>query len=604
MQIDLNVIREKSYLLKDKKYDYYLALNQAIDEVSTTQDYTELRYLLQLRDYPVSLEEFITNPFYMNKKKEEFYEEVMKELIILNNHNGKRVINPYSEAVFTGGIGSAKSTSALYTTAYQLYILSCFRRPHLAFNLDVSSEIAFIFQSVSSGTAVTVDYTRFYEMVKASPYFNTVFPFDKRKKSKLVFPNRIEVYPLGSDHGSIGQNIMGGIIDEVNFMQVIENSKRTRDSGVYDQATVIYDSIARRRKTRFIEGEKSAGILCLVSSKRYPGEFTDKKLEEAKTDPTIYVYDKRVWDVKPKGTFKGYFPLYTGDGLNKPKILTEEEAKKEDPAYVMRVPNFYRREFEKDLVGAVRDIAGVSTLARYPYFSDSESVVSSFGAVNTVLSDVEVDFSEKSISIYPQRFKNIERPRWVHIDLGVTNDSAGIACGYVDSFKLDNHNFPMPCITFDFTLRVKPPKNGEIKFSKIRDLIIKCRQLGLPIKWVSFDSFQSVDSIQILRQMGFSAGTISMDKSLEPYNITRSAFYENRVRSPIHQKVIEELLSLEFIAQKGKVDHPPAGSKDVSDAMAGVIFNLVHRREVWSNHGVKIHQHLLLKNQNVKTEGE
>ena len=77
----------------------------------------------------------------------------------------------YSEAVLTGGIGTGKTTIALYSTAYQLYVLSCFRDPHVLFELDPASEIVFVFQNKTESLAKAVDYERFKAMVESSPYF-------------------------------------------------------------------------------------------------------------------------------------------------------------------------------------------------------------------------------------------------------------------------------------------------------------------------------------------------------------------------------------------------------------------------------------------------
>ena len=68
---------------------------------------------------------------------------------------------------------------------------------------------------------------------------------------------------------------------------------------------------------------------------------------------------------------------------------------------------------------------------------------------------------------------------------------------------------PMPVIQIDCALEVRPPKGGEIEFYKIRELLYKLRELGMPIKWVSLDSYQSRDTIQILRQKGFAMGSVS-----------------------------------------------------------------------------------------------
>ena len=119
---------------------------------------------------------------------------------------------------------------------------------------------------------------------------------------------------------------MGGLIDELNYMAVVEKSKVAVDRGTYDQAILVYNSIARRRKSRFMENGKLPGILCLVSSKKYPGQFTDQKMAEAERDPTIFVYDKRVWDIKPDDFGNhGWFQVFAGDMTRKPRLLEKNE---------------------------------------------------------------------------------------------------------------------------------------------------------------------------------------------------------------------------------------------------------------------------------------
>lgn len=266
-------------------------LQEYTRKVPPLEDYT--RY----KETPVTIEQFLDDPYYLNRGNkpvnETVYPELRKHLVEVNS--GK-----YVELVATGGIGSGKTTLALYTTIYQTYLLSLMRDPHTMFGLDAASEIIIIFQSISEKLAKGVDYNRFRSMVQTCPYFREKFPYDKNVDSKLVFPNRIEVHPVsGAETAAIGQNVIGGIIDELNYMAVIAKSKQSVDAGNYDQAVALYNSIARRRKSRFMEKGKLPGILCLVSSKRYPGQFTDTKELEAKEDPTIYVYDKRVWELKP-----------------------------------------------------------------------------------------------------------------------------------------------------------------------------------------------------------------------------------------------------------------------------------------------------------------
>jgi len=527
------------------------------------------------------------------------YPEIMKCMLELNN--GK-----YTEAVLTGSIGCGKTTLALYTTAYQLYLLSCLRTPHEQFGLDPASEIIFIFQSINAGLAKQVDFARFKAMVENSEYFTKHFMFDKNLESKLKFPNRIEVIPVsGQETAAIGQNVIGGVIDELNYMAVTERSKNSVDGGTYDQAVALYNSLARRRKSRFMSKGSLPGVLCLVSSKRYPGQFTDIKMDEAETEierdgkTTIYVYDKRSWDVIPPDRFLGgRFNVFIGDESKKPYILKNEKdlkRHKDELELVISVPVEYRTEFETDIMNSLREIAGVSTLAKHPFMVNTEKVAEAFQPNHlSILSRELVDFKDTQLAIYPDRFRDLQEPRWVHLDLALTGDSAGISMGYIKNFKSikrgELENEILPNIKMDFTLEIEPPKGDEIQFHKLRSLIYKLSEYGVIIKWVSLDSFQSSDFLQILRVKGYKTGLISLDRTTMPYNILKTCIYDGRLTTPEHPKLKHELLSLEIDQKKGKIDHPSTSTKDVSDSLGGVVYGLTTRKELWFKHGISFNK--------------
>ncbi len=327
----------------------------------------------------------------------------------------------FSEAVLTGRIGTGKTTIALYSTAYQLYVLSCFRDPHVLFELDPASEIVFVFQNKTESLAKAVDYERFKAMVEASPYFREHFPFDRAVKSELRFPNRVVVKPVaGTGHGILGQNVFGGVIDEVNFMDLVTRSSRSPEGGDYDQAMALYQSIARRRGSRFMRRGRVPGLLCLVSSRRYPGQFTDRKEAErrrqlAETGQTsIYLYDRRLWDVKPAGTYSGEtFEVFQGDESRTPRVLADGENVPEgDRDLVIEVPVEHRADFEGDLLNALRDIAGVSTVAVRPFLVNRDAVAACFGRHRSILTHDVVTWPDEQPEAYRGRFHRPELSPW------------------------------------------------------------------------------------------------------------------------------------------------------------------------------------------------
>jgi hypothetical protein len=384
-------------------------------------------------------------------------------------------------------------------------------------------------------------------------------------------------------------------LDELNYMSVIEKSKSSVDGGTFDQAIALYNSISRRRKSRFQSSGALPGILCLVSSKRYPGQFTDIKEEEAKRDKTIYIYDKRVWDIKPPGSFCGeFFDVFCGDESRKPRIMRENDfVNPEDRHLVDHIPVEFKEDFEKDIINALREIAGKSTLARHPFILNTEAITVCMNRNDSIFSTDSVDFVSDQLFILPDNFKDPHLPRAAHIDLGITGDSAGLCIATVTGFERvirsqDEIGEMLPKYHVDGCLEVRPPKGGEILFWKIRNILYLLRDQGLNIRWVTLDTFQSKDTMQILKQKGFFTGMISMDTSTLPYELTKSALYDSRITMPIHDKLRRELASLEMDSKKGKIDHPSVAgaSKDCADALAGALSCLISRREVWGNFGI------------------
>jgi hypothetical protein len=375
----------------------------------------------------------------------------------------------------------------------------------------------------------------------------------------------------------------------------VEKSTKTNEGEAYDQAESLYNSLATRRKTRFLSGGKLPGMLCLVSSKNYRGQFLDKKVEEARLNPDagIYVYDRRVWDMKPWEYSGERFNVFGGDLTRKPRILAPgEEVADYDQHLVIDVPEEFRKDFVNDIMQSMRDLAGVSTTVVHPFIMEPEKVEACFKwDLRSVLSAESCDFRDEKIAVYPKHFLSPLEPRWAHVDLAATGDSCGVAVGHVIGFRTVERGLDvkeiLPLIRFDCVLEVKPPRGGEISFEKVRDLLYLLREMGLNIHWVSYDSWQSRDSLQLLRQKGFITGEVSVDRDMMAYDLTKSAMYDERVFLPYHQKTVKEFMELEVDAPKQKIDHPPHGSKDCSDAVAGVVSGLTRRREVWSRHGIR-----------------
>lgn len=563
-------------------------LEKAIDE----DDQRAIAYALNLKQYPVSAETFFLSRDYLDLAQS-LYPVVLDELLQINADH-----NDITEVLCLGSLGAAKTHVALCTHAYQLYKLSCFKSPQRAYGLDPSTELLIVFQSLDFKAAKRLNFDRFKNMVQRSPYFQRYYPWNPNLTSELHFPGMVQVMPVaGLSTGAIGLNVVSASIEEVNFMEVVEKSKKATDGDTYDQAEDLYSALASRRESRYAQSPYLPGVITLVSSPNAPGALTDRKEQEAKANPKIYVYKKTSYQIRPE-QFKdsGTFWVFIGDGNRQPRILASaDEADNYDEGMVREVPENFRRAFEANIHGALRDHCGVSTAARHPFFSQPR-VLPAFVKRQSLFVTPDVDFVDIKCELSGDYLgiANKDKLRAVHIDASLTGDSTGFACGYVEKFKqvevADGSVEWMPHIVVDGTLQVMPPKGDEINYEKMRKLIYMLNRDGIPVKWVSMDSYQSADSLQQLRRKGYTVGRRSVDRELTPYLILRRLFECGCLEIPEHLHLKKEIVALEYDKVKGKVDHLPGNSKDVADALCGVVYTLYVQRSLWLQGGVPVEQ--------------
>jgi hypothetical protein len=89
-----------------------------------------------------------------------------------------------------------------------------------------------------------------------------------------------------------------------------------------------------------------------------------------------------------------------------------------------------------------------------------------------------------------------------------------------------------------------------------------------------FVSHNSAEGLQQLRQNGYRAEVVSVDRTTVPYELLKAALYEDRLLLYPYPPLQDELRRLEHDRRKGKVDHPSAGAKDLSDAVAACVYTL------------------------------
>jgi len=540
---------------------------------------------------PVPMRQFIEDEEYLGLKGQ-VYPVILDDLEELFDST------KYNEAVLTGGIGWGKSFFAETALTRMVYEASCLRNPQRMFGLADGSIIAFVNVSINLQQAKNVVFTGIKNKMLNSKYFKNIFPYDSNLKTEMRFPKGIWISPAASSEGGvIGLNVFGGVLDEVNFMAIVSNSKQSSDGGTYDQATQLHNALIRRMKSRFMKQGKLPGILLAISSSRYPDDFTERRIKEvtenAETDVFVRRYEQ--WATKKKGTYSGVtFSVCLGDALVRSHIVKTDEERAEDKKKnleVIEVPIEYKRDFVKDIDMAIRDIAGRPTLAIRPFILQKEKLyqaiqwgrelhmVHPFSKEVTTLRDGAVLIREMFCT---KSIEDIQKQHYIHIDLGLTGDGCGFCMGHVTAMKKvirrdlkSNIEFTetAPIIMTDLMLRIVAEPDKEIQIGDVRALVYELRSFGFFIKKVTFDQFQSSDSIQQLNNIGIESENLSVDSKLDAYNSFKDALYEDRMIMYDYLPAVTEAVRLEKVELKNKVDHPKSGSKDVTDAIAGMCYH-------------------------------
>lgn len=569
-------------------------------------------YFLSLSDLkmiPVPIEEFMNSSEFLGDIIE-LWDTVREDVSFMNPDVlvGKP---PCREALLGGATGSGKSTASQITVMYQMYLLNCFNHPQALFDLAPSTHILFTLQSLTRTLTERVLYKPLREMFLGMPFVRRWMEYDRQVESEIRLSNNIDVVKLNSEETSlVGQAIIGCIMDEVNFMAIVQSSRKTYGArggtgGHYDQAEILYRYIAQRRNRSFITRGPSIGCLCIISSARFKNDFLSRRMEEVRkhSEDYVYVACRKRYDCVPKTRYCGNrFRLLVGDEMLPTRVLMDHEKSGvhyPSHAVVEMVPIEHRAEFLNDPERASRDILGVTTGRLRLFFRNREKIQLAFDKWKALkrkiwvykqnidlLDDIEYGLmNQNGLPKVIEENLPMDRsvPRWVGVDLSKNKDLCGIAITRplsnvameVDTGLKDGSKTieSLPRYLVEVLITIKPYLNREIDIPAIRQWIMALKfNHGFNIVFVAYDGFQSKESVQLLNQAGIRSAVVSVDRTMEPYEFFRDCLYQGRliiVDNPLVQK---EMLEVEEDLTAQKVDHPENSHKDGLDAAVRSVY--------------------------------
>lgn len=158
---------------------------------------------------------------------------------------------------------------------------------------------------------------------------------------------------------------------------------------------------------------------------------------------------------------------------------------------------------------------------------------------------------------------------FMHIDMSMASDNTGMGMCHYD---LEKDTFVV-----DLCHTIEKTRDWKLSFERIFHLILTIKELGFKFSKVTFDSWQSFSTIERLSNKGIPAGLYSVDRGTEAYDTLIETMLLQKIDFYWQAKFIEEMKELKLY-KGNKYDHPPGGSKDTSDGVAGCIAQCVLAR--------------------------
>lgn len=562
----------------------------------------ELEWLKGHPDFeerPATLAEFLTDDYLgvdaMTRESiktalsEIFGPEVTDERIAL-----------FALAMITGGIGIGKTTIASIILPYLCHWVLCLKNPQEFFGLMPGSRIAFMQMSTSEKQALEVMFGDIKARIDHSKWFQK-YPYDPSFKNQIRFDKDIWVIPGDSAETTFeGYNILGGILEEADSHKTTP-TKDYAEQGFNTINNRISSRFGRVRRPTRRDGrgepvewaERSYGFLMVIGQMKSSTGFASKKFAEFGRRPDAYAKRMTIWEslgwhrfLNPDGSRDSFWH----DKLRKRIVPRELVPLLETREHLIEVPKAYRTDFENNPERALKDLAGIPPAVGDPFISLVDKIHAARdrwiehhpGLGSPVRRDGRIE---------PWFVCRDSLKRVAHIDIGYSpdGDALGIAMGHVrEVVEIDGEL--KPYIVIDFLMRMHAPPGAEIFLGDMRRVIYHLRdERRFRIKKATLDGFESTDTMQQFQRRRIETEYVSVDRQKLPYEDLREAVYEDRIEFPPYivevrkdsgTEEVEILVSeLEQLQDLGlKIDHPPGGSKDVADAVAGVAYTLMGDR--------------------------
>ena len=470
------------------------------------------------------------------------------------------------------GKGGGKDSTVRVISARVAHLLLCLKSPQEYFGMPPDDTISLLNIAVNAAQAQRAFFNPLSRMVTRG-WMND---YSEPHRDSITYAKNIEAISGHSDAESQeGLNILLGVADEIDAFkakgEMIGQGNKAREAST--SAESILEMLESSAVSRFDETYKRIAI----SYPRYKGSTIQQLTLEAREDMRINGDDSMFFASGPWATWD-VNPMKTKDSFKKQYRKNPDEAAAKYECKPTRATDAYFRNpvIFTQAVDAPKQPIDVDYHAVTFRSKETGNTVRGWEPIFTFAPD----------------FKPVAGARYaLHGDLAISGDRAGIAMSHVvswvdtvDLVTSEDGSFvevptTAPIIRNDFTISFRSdigatdPLNPEEKLPReiqirwVRTLAFELIKKGFYIGSFTFDGFQSKDVSQILLMHGIESTKVSTDVDPSIWKTVKDVASDARLMMPYSQLLQHELEGLSRL-ERGKVDHPPGGSKDEADAFA------------------------------------
>lgn len=456
---------------------------------------------------------------------------------------------------------SGKGYTSSIACAYIVYLLLCLKDPARYYGKPPGDHIAILNIAINAAQAQNVFFKYFKQRITTSPWFAGKY---QPKAGEFEFDKNIFVYSGHSEREAWeGYNVIFVILDEISGFALDSTTGNEQSK----TASAVYKMYKQSVVSRFPE----FGKVVLLSFPRFKNDFIQQRYNEVIAEKHLVIRNHK---------FKIDENLPDGVEGNEFDIEWEE-----DNIVSYRIPRVYALKRPTWEINPLISLDGLMTA----FYDDPIDSLSRFAcmppdAIDAFFKDrgkIESAFSTQSSLNEDNSFRESfipdpEKKYYVHVDLARVHDHAAVALAHVEKWEQRNIGGkltePAPVVIVDQVRYWTPSKTKNVDFTEIREYILSLKRRGFNIKLVTFDRWESADTMKYLNERGMKSERLSVAK--RHYEDFAMVIAEQRVVGPQIQLLIDELLQLR-IMKNDRVDHPRKGSKDLSDAVCGAIYNAI-----------------------------